>query len=408
MNACEKTILDLLSRALFGAETALEQPVDWEKLHKEATVHAVLPLVYQALTADERAQIPTDLQEKWQKDVYLRVLINEQILFEQTEIVEKLKERNIRGVILKGQGSALHYPDPTLRVMGDIDLLIDNAYIDEVSQFLLEDEYEETKDGDLHRSFRKWITVVEVHKKPISLDFNENPNIKEAMTAFFADILDKRIEIDGTPLPCYLHQAVVLLAHKLTHFLSGELGLRQLCDWAVFVKARLDETLWNELSPLLDAFGIKTFTLVITKVCIDYLGLPSACAPWAEESDAALAKDVVELIVESGNFGRKAGNTYGQRLFVDAHSKNRIRSFFKVLGSACRQHWKACEKHPILMPIAPIVLYFKYLKMRKAGQRQKLRLSAMYQRAGTRQKLYQELQPYVRNAQEEDESTKDE
>ncbi len=401
MNACEKTILSLLARALFGVEKPLEEPVEWEKVCKEAKVHAVLPLVYQALTKQERAQMPQGLETEWKKTLYQRILINEQILYEQTQILQTLRENDIRGIILKGQSAAFHYPDPSQRVLGDIDLLVEIPELDRVSNFLREDDYEEYKDGDLHRSFQKGVTVVEVHKKPITLDFNENPNIEESVRAFFTDIFDKRIDVNGTPVPSYSHQAIILLMHKLTHFLSGELGLRQLCDWAVFVKEQLNETLWATLSPLLDEFGIKTFTLVVTKVCIDYLGLPRECAPWAEESDPTLAKDVIELIIESGNFGRKAGNTYGQRLFVDAHSKNRVASFFKVLGSACRKHWKPCERHPILMPIAPFVVYFKYLKMRKQGKRKKLRLSAMYQRAGTRQKLYQELQPFVQTQKEE-------
>ncbi len=396
MNACERTILHLLGRALFGAEIALDTTVDWKALYKEARLQTVLPLAYSALTEEERAQMPDDVKGKWKQAFFQNVLSNEQLLYEQTQIVRMLEEKEIPCVILKGKGAALHYPDPSLRVLGDIDLLVELRQIERVTELLQEQGFADIHDGDLHIAMRKDRTVVELHKKPITLDFNENEKIERAVERFFADIMENRQTVEGTPLPAYKHQAVVLLMHKLTHFLNGELGLRQLCDWAVFVKARLDETLWETLSPLLDEFGIKTFTLVITKTCINYLGLPSAYAPWAADCDDGLAKDVIELIVETGNFGGKVENGYGQRLFVDAHSKNRVSSFFKVLGNACRTHWKPCEKHPILLPVAPIVVYCKYLKMRKEGKRKKLRIATVYQRAGTRQKLYQELKPFVR------------
>ncbi len=396
MNACERTILDLLSRALFGKEIILEQPVDWAKLYKEAKAQTVLPLVYNALTKGELELMPPELKSKWKHAFLQNVLVNEQVLYEQEQILALLNKNTVPCVVLKGKGSSLNYPNPSLRALGDIDLFVEPTDFEKVSLLLTESGCEEKGDGYLHKSLYKNNAIVELHKEPISLKFNENDEIARAVRAFFADVIEKRILIDATPIPSYIHQAVILLMHKLEHFLSAELGLRQLCDWAVFVKSRLDEELWQRLSPLLDEFGIKTFTIVITKVCIDYLGLPSSCAEWALDCDDALVKDVIELIVESGNFGGKVDNSYGQRLFVDAHSKNRISSFFKVLFSACREHWSPCAKHPILLPIAPFVVYFKYLKMRKQGKRKKLKLSTVYQRAGTRQKLYQELQPFIR------------
>ncbi len=395
MNSCERTILDLLKRALFSVEISLEQPLDWAKLYREARVQTVLPLVYSALTETERAQISPDEQKKWRQALFSTIATNEQVLYEQEQVIACFAEHSIPCVILKGKGSALNYPDPSLRVLGDIDLLVGLSDVDKASQLLKDMGYCEEHDGQLHRSFHKDKVIVELHKKAISLGFNEDDQIEKSVQAFFIDIIEKRQIVEGAPIPSYAHQAVILLMHKLTHFLNGELGLRQLCDWAVFVEKHVDVSLWERLSPLLDDFGIKTFTLVITQVCIAYLGLPNTCAEWATDCDRDLAKDVMELIVESGNFGGKVDNSYGQRLFVDAHSKNRISSFFKLLWKTCRTHWKPCDKHPILLPIAPIVVYCKYLKMRKQGKRKKLKLSTVYQRAGSRQKLYQELQPFV-------------
>ena len=101
----------------------------------------------------------------------------------------------------------------------------------------------------------------------------------------------------------------------------------------------------------------------------------------------------MEDLFRCGNFGKKQ-NRYGQRLFTDVNSPNRLLSFWRVGLSACRHHWSVCEKHPILPPIAPFVLLARYIKQRSSGQRPKLHLLKVYQYAGPRQKLYQELAPF--------------
>ncbi len=395
MNSCEQTILQLLSRALFSADFAIDENIDWKKLYREAMLQTVIPLTYNAFTEDELSKMPSEVKERWRQLFFQNVTTNEQLLYAQNSVVNLLNEKNIACVVLKGKGSASHYPDPSLRVLGDIDLLVEPNKIEEVRQLLKDDGYEERAEGDLHIGFHKHNVTIELHRKPLSLSFNENEQIENEIKDFFSDIFAKRLYVDGIPVPSYEHQAIILLMHKLEHFLNGELGLRQLCDWAVFTQKSLTAELWQNLSPKLETFGIKTFTLVITKVCIDYLGLPKDCAEWAVDCDQTLAKDVIEHILESGNFGQKSGNNYGQRLFVDAHSKNRISSFFKVLGSTCKTHWPPCAKHPILLPIAPFVVYCKYLKMRSQGKRKKLKVGSLYKKAGTRQKLYKELKPFI-------------
>ncbi len=400
MKAYESTILSLLKRGVFGVEETLVGELDFEKLYEEGKHQTVLPLVYAAFTEEERAAIPANALSKWKNAFYAYMLKNEQLLYEQSCIVEHFEKQGLPCVVLKGSGIAREYPDPALRVLGDIDLLVAPTQVDEAVEILQELSFTKKADGDLHVALYKGAIIVELHKQPVALGFNESEKILQKINDFFADILEKRQWINGVPYPTEEHQAAVLLLHALEHFLKGELGLRQLCDWAVFVKNRCTPILWEGLFPELESFGILTFTKVLTKGCVNFLGLPREYAPWTEDCDSELAKEVVELIVESGNFGRKVENSYGQRLFVDAHSNNRFTSFFKVLFSACRTHWQPCAKHPFLLPIAPIVVYCKYLKLRWQGKRQKLKLGALYQRAGTRQKLYKELKPFINTKEE--------
>ncbi|MCB7187645.1 nucleotidyltransferase family protein, partial [Anaerostipes caccae] len=63
----------------------------------------------------------------------------------------------------------------------------------------------------------------------------------------------------------------MLLLHKLEHITSSGLGLRQLCDWAVFVHRDMTPERWEDLLPKLSRFGLLHFARVITRICVEDL-----------------------------------------------------------------------------------------------------------------------------------------
>ncbi len=403
MNQTEKTVLDLLGRALFGARTRLPENSDFSALYREAQVQTVLPILYGSLYEEEKARMTADEKLKWDKALFAQIIKNEQLLYEQDCIVKIMEEGAVSFAVLKGSSSAMYYPDPSSRVMGDIDILVEPA--DQLRAVMLLQEklgYGEVLEEEhhCHYTIQKGKITVEVHREPNGLFFNENEKTGERLRMFFATAVAERRKAESIYVLSDIHQALVLIIHKLEHFLSGGLGLRQLCDWAVFVNARMDACLWSALQEKLESFGLLTFAEVITRVCIDYLSLPEEKAPWAV-CDSALSTEIMERIISEGNFGRKEKKGYGQVLFTNAYSPNRISSFFKVLGATCRKHWKPCDKHPILMPIAPFVVYCKYLKLRAQGKRAKLYPVSLYKEAGTKQRLYRELKPFVLEENEE-------
>ena len=392
----EKATLLLLGRALFGHAVTLDPDVDLNAVLREAVNQSMLATVYGTLTEEERACLSPADQQKWRMTFFKFVAKSQQLLYEQAHVISLLETNGVRFALLKGSTCAANYPDPSLRAMGDVDILVSPDEQRSVVALLQADGYSEVLEEDhhCHLTVCKNRVSVEVHREPNGLFVNEDDALRTRIDAFFSDVLDQVQMENGYPALSDRHQAVVLIMHKLEHFLAGGLGLRQLCDWAMFVQKRMTPALWAELEPLLESFGLLTFTLMVTRACVDHLGLPVECAPWAVTADKELSDKVMEHIVKSGNFGVK-DTAYGERFFVDAHSKGRIASAFKVVGSACRTHWPVCARHPILMPIAPFVVYARYLKLRRAGKRDKFRPVQLYQRAGSKQQLYRDLKPFV-------------
>lgn len=392
----EKAVLRLIGRALFGHAVTLDSDTDLNAVLCEAKDQSMLATVYCSLTEEELSRISPADQQKWRMTFFKFVAKSQQLLYEQANVISLLEKNGTRFALLKGSSCAANYPDPSLRAMGDVDILVAPDEQRAVVELLQADGYSEVVEEDhhCHLTVRKERVSVEVHREPNGLFINEDDALRERIDAFFADALDRVQMENGYPALSDRHQAVVLILHKLEHFLAGGLGLRQLCDWAMFVQKRMTAELWGELEPLLESFGLLTFTLMVTRACIDHLGLPTEDAPWADSADKELSDKVMEHIIKSGNFGVK-DKAYGEKFFVDSHSKSRISSLFKTVGASCRTHWPVCARHPILMPVAPFVVYARYLKLRREGKRDKFRPVQLYQRAGSRQQLYRDLKPFV-------------
>ncbi len=397
MKQHEKVLLDILGRALFGASVSIPPDTDMTALYEEARVQAVPILAMEALSAEEKETVSEETRARWKKTLLAQSAYNIQLLYEQQAVLHLLRESGIPCAVLKGSSVACHYPIPTHRVMGDMDILVPPDRQMEAVRLLQTAGYGEilAEEHHCHYTIAKDKLTVEMHREPNGIHMVTDEAIAEKLHAFFADALADVTWVGDIPILATDRQAVVLLIHKLEHFLDGGLGLRQLCDWSCFVQARLTPDEWNSLRPFLAECGLLEFAGVITRACCDHLHLPTEAAPWCMEYDRELAGEVMEAIVENGNFGRKDGDdAYGKRLFSDYESSNRLASLFRMLGKACRHHWPPCARHRIFMPVAPFVVGVKYLKMRMRGEHSAIHPVKLYRKAGPRQKLYQSLKPF--------------
>lgn len=403
MTETEHILLQLTGRALFDMPAAFDSAAtDWEALYREARNQALPLLIWDAFTEEERACIPDAVATRWEQSALLHIMKNEQLLYEQTQVLQQLDAAGILCVILKGSASAACYPNPSLRVMGDIDLLVKPEQQREAVKVLQAHGYGEVLEEThhCHMTISKGEITVEVHWEPNGLLLNGNAESLREIRRFLGDAVERRQFTDGLPVPADDQQALILLLHKMEHFFLSGLGLRQLCDWAVFVGKKMNVSsaegrrLWETLRPRLAAFGILNFTGIMTRICIEYLGLPKSSAPWAMEYDAELSRKVAEQILREGNFGQKA-EKYGERLFSNPNAPNRIVSLFRVMNDACQEYWPVCGKYPPLRLAAPFLLLGRYLRLRAKGQRPKVNLVKLYRQSGADQKLYQELRPFV-------------
>lgn len=108
--------------------------------------------------------------KKFEKEFYNSVARNLQVGYNHTEIADLLSKNNIKYVFIKGVASASYYKDPTLRTMGDVDVLINRRDTEKVHTLLQtlgyttnEDIFKENGHIGYKRENKGAVSVCEVH-----------------------------------------------------------------------------------------------------------------------------------------------------------------------------------------------------------------------------------------------------
>lgn len=264
-------ILSALSGALFQKPVRIERDVDWDALFQECVSQTVLPIVYSALRED----LPEEARQKWQP-VYHRLLGNNiRVISAHTKIHQLLHSGYL---ILKGCAAARYYPKPNLRTMGDVDFLVDRADLDAASEVLERAGMERSDPGDhdFHRSFTFQKVTYEMHWEAPGIPKTGGERIRE----YFRDVQEKALLVNGSfYVPSDLHHGMILLLHNASHMTAGGIGLRHLCDWAVYMERMTDAFVENELAPRLKACGLWEYARVLTAMSSRFLGATERAWP---------------------------------------------------------------------------------------------------------------------------------
>ncbi|WP_295154373.1 nucleotidyltransferase family protein [uncultured Ruminococcus sp.] len=351
-------LLEALKASLFGTEPVYPEDTDWAEVVNEAKVQTVMGVISPVVpVTDEITNIG--------------ITNYSMLLYEQDKLVRLLDKNGIPVVILKGFAAAKYYPKPHLRSMGDIDILVPrDRFYDAVS--LLEAngfEYSHGKgdDGKLgvdsrHIGYMKDGIEYELHHHFSSKGFDIDDILEKA--------IDKReyVTMNGYKVPMLpdIENGLVLLGHLNQHLVAGNLGFRQLVDWAVFVHKVLNEQQQTErFMSLVEKSGLKKLAANVTFMCTKELGLSDDCGI-AQGADPEVSDILLSMIFESGNFGAKNGGTphdNNELLVSDGMYNIKKNGFFPYFQDMGLKRWSLCSKYKFLRPFAWIYGIFRAVRL---------------------------------------------
>ncbi len=402
MDSIQEQLLAVVHYQLFGGEKPTIKNEELSDILKEAKAQTVFTTVFSHLQENLRNFSPKVFL-RYQESFYANVTTNTNNFMEHAELHKLMTERGIPYVSMKGLASAYYYPDPSLRDMGDVDFLVYEKNFEMAKQSVLSVGFTVDHGGDdddIHIAFKR---------EPLSI-WEQHRCVNGVPNGLIGELLRKEadrtietselIELDGAVcrIPDKLHHGLIMLLHMISHMTSEGIGLRHLCDWAVFAN-RIDNDEFVKLfKDKLSRFGLWKFAQTMTAVSEKYLGADHK--QWAENPDleSHYLEEVVTDILNGGNFGKKDMNRYREIKYISnrnertVDNKGVVAQAVNTLNKKVYNNYAFIDRHKVFLPVGWIAEGAKYVGLLVSGKRKSKGTSAMLKEAAKRKDIYRKME----------------
>lgn len=391
ISKAQKTVLAQLARNLFSRPYSPDEDTDWDEVIKESRLQAVQALVFQNFKG---MNLEPELREKVEKALKQNTFNYLRCSRDHAYLHSLMTKNNIPYCMIKGVVSASYYPEPLLRAMGDVDFYVHPDDIDRAVRVLEHDGFErQGGDHPVHIAFCKEGTHCEMHFAPVSMPDGKAgeiygeywENIRESSHTVSDGFAEYRAPTD-------FHHVLITLAHIKGHLVSVGIGLRHVCDFAVFVNAFSEEEFVSLFESKLKRVGLWRFAQLLGLAASVHMGLPYQS--WMGD-DLETANALMEDILSGGNFGRKDKQRRYVGMFLSDRGKkgygtNRFAQLFLSLHHGVRRRWKIVEKIPLLYPVGWVYFSLRYFVELLLCKRN-LDVSDTLKQSEKRRSLYQKI-----------------
>ncbi len=301
-------------------------PQQWEQLYALACKQALQGIAFPGIERLPQHQRPhSALILKWYRTVLAIKAKNNELTKNAILVSERFLSEGFPNCVLKGQGVAQYYPDPSLRVAGDIDLWLQGGcsrVLAYVKRFV-PDCYPTYHHVDF--PVLKGVDI-ELHYRP---SWMYSPLHNARLQEYFA--FRERYEFSRTVstsqgelhAPSTAFNLVYLPIHIYRHLFDEGIGLRQILDYYYVLTNSVAEDR-HECVALLRSIGMARFMRALMYVLKQMFDVPEEYMvfPPAEKDGRFLLNE----IIEAGNFG-KSDSRYAQsrRGFNMQHFKNQFK-----------------------------------------------------------------------------------
>lgn len=270
----------LLRSALWGTDMDNQPHLaadEWRCLYDESRKHAVQGIMFDAVRRlPDGVGMPAVLAAEWLVESGRVEKVYGKIVAAVATTEGWWKENGIDAIQLKGTTVAALYPNPSHRVMGDVDWWFseDNGWERAVNMLHGRGIALETdSDGDCHFVWDG--VVVELHRKGMKIDGNEG-------------------------------MLLMLNEHILHHLMVSGMGMRHLCDMTMAYHACHGQMDTDKYRAILRKSGLIGWTALLESVLVDILGLPKECTCVLDSCRNVSRSDeerLVSMVLADGNFG---------------------------------------------------------------------------------------------------------
>lgn len=299
-------------RHLFGGEAIVEE-YDRSGVAAEAQRQALSGLVAEYVANHDTRMSHTE------KMLYVSQIVNierknRRMNGQVAWLAGLLDNNGIRYAVMKGQTVARFYPNPLLRMPGDIDVYVAEKDFSRACRLLEEQGYTKTDFTMLHATYsKKGCAEVEVHFAVQKLQWLPHYRFLQSVTRGRVDSSAARYTvIDGQDVAILPAELELLLytVHAFNHVLNGGLGLRHVTDWMLCVNDIGRDSIDIDIfKTYLSKTGMLRMFRVLGYICSRHLGMPLDTWFWRESGlsynarDRRIGEKLLSWIEVAGNFG---------------------------------------------------------------------------------------------------------
>lgn len=277
----------------------------WAEIFFMAQKQALVGVMMEAMNRlPEEVNRPNEEQRiKLMKMALKAEKINMAADMEAVRWTEFFGNRGYKSMLLKGQGLAMLYPNPRMRMPGDTDLWVmgDSGCI----RKLCRDELGAREFTYHHIGVKgKNGMELEVHTTPSWMySFPKNRRLQRLFAQWAGSGME--IELSGAGrvyVPSDEMNRVFLLVHMFRHVFSEGIGLRQMADYAMLLKKGCTEeekAVFGRQAKELNLYG---FAGAVMYVMERVFGLDRSCL--LTEPDYKKGEKLLDGIMAGGNFGK--------------------------------------------------------------------------------------------------------
>lgn len=336
MQIYEKVFFEILRASLWKTSVVIPEGfTDWTNVMRLAKVQALTGLVADVSISDPCVSelLPEDFIPKLNRIRIVNVSTYYRLSSTLIMVVTAMRKYGIEPVLLKGQSMARNYPVPELRQCGDIDLYVGTANYESSYEALKQiadeiDEPDALTSDEKHFHAKIANSVIEVHKYAdihSSSTFNKIYQ-KYADRGLSCNLVKMHFGDMDVSSPEDNFNAFYVFNHMWHHFMAGGVGLRQVCDWIMFLHSRAGKLDLDYLYAILNEMKLLIPWQAFGCIAVDVLGLPAEEFPFYTTKYRSKADKVLKRIMEEGNFGQ-------QTAFVRKHQKGYL--YEKLFSLKC-------------------------------------------------------------------------
>lgn len=270
---------------------------DWKEIISLARFNRVSALCsYSVSLLDESQRPPRSLWLPWvanQSIIAQKSIHSNQVAHELSTL---LQQHGIETLVLKGPRLAACFPHPELREYDDLDFfhLGHESEADRVATEIL--GVAVNTDDPHHSTYTYKGVTIENH---YTFFHNRHAPSNDDYEALLRQYV-----------PSATFDALYLLRHTSSHFAASHATVKNICDWAMFVRTKGNDVDWGFVGHSVRQSGMEPFVAAMQQIAVERLGA-AAAIPVANISKALQQR--VENEMTYGEFGQPSHPQSGWR-----------------------------------------------------------------------------------------------